>query len=64
MLIEKNNSTSFIYGQSSTNPANVVKISLVVVEIVGLAEVTKILKNKTSAKHKPSSLVLRALRVG
>ena len=31
----KNNSRSFIYGQSSTNPANFVKIGSVDVEIIG-----------------------------
>jgi len=63
-VIEKNNFRSFIYGQSSTNPANFMEIGPVDVEIIGLKEVTKILKNKTSAKHKPSSPALRAERVG
>jgi len=39
--IEKNNLRSFIYGQSSTNPAMFVKIIPVDVEINGLAEITK-----------------------
>jgi len=38
----KNNFKSFIYGQSSTNPANFVNIGPVDVEIIGLTEVTKI----------------------
>jgi len=47
---------SFIYGQSSTNPANFVKIGQVDVEIISLTEITKIyFKNTTSAKHKPFS---------
>jgi len=39
--IEKNTSSSFIYGQSSTNPANFVKIGLIDVEIIGLTEIAK-----------------------
>jgi len=39
--IEKNNFWSFIYGQSSTNPADFMKIGLVDVELVGLTEITK-----------------------
>jgi len=31
----------FTYGQSSTKPANFVKIGLVDVEIIGLTEITK-----------------------
>jgi len=62
--IEINNFRSFIYGQSSTNPANFVKIGPLDVEIIGLTEITKNTKNKTSAKHKPSSRALRAERVG
>jgi len=41
--IEKNNFRPFIYGQSSTNPANFVNVGLVDVEIIGLTEITKIL---------------------
>jgi len=41
-VIEKNIFSSFIYGQRSTNPANVVKIAPVDVEIFGLREITKI----------------------
>jgi len=37
----KNNSRSFIYGESSANPANVVKIGPVDVEIIDLAEIAK-----------------------
>jgi len=37
----KNNFSSFIYGQSSTSPANFVKIRLVDIEISGLKEITK-----------------------
>ena len=37
-----NNFRSFSYGESSTNPANFVKISLEDVEIIGLTEITKI----------------------
>ena len=37
----KNNFRSFIYGQSSTNPADFMKIGLVDVELVGLTEITK-----------------------
>jgi len=62
---KKITSDPFIYGQSSTIPANFVKIGPVDVEI-GLTEITKnILKiKKTSAKHKPSSSAFRAERVG
>jgi len=42
---------SFIYSQSSTNPANSVKIGLVDVEIIGLME---IVKKETSAERKPN----------
>jgi len=53
---KKINFTSFICGQSSTDPANFVKISSVDVEMIGLTEITEIFKkNKTSAKYKPSS---------
>ena len=38
---KKNNFTSFIHGQSSTNPVNFVKIGPVDVEIIGLKEITK-----------------------
>jgi len=38
---QKNNFRSFIYGQSSTVPANFVKIGLVDVEIMGLKEITE-----------------------
>ena len=38
--IEKNNFRSFIYGRSSSNPANFVKIGPVDVEIIGLTEIT------------------------
>jgi len=37
----KNNFRSFIYGQSSTVPANFVKIGLVDVKIMGLKEITE-----------------------
>jgi len=37
----KNNFRSLIYGQSSTIPANFVKIGLVDVEIIGLKKITK-----------------------
>ena len=37
----KNNFSSFINGQSSTNPAHFVKVGLVDVEIIGLTEITK-----------------------
>jgi len=47
----KNNFRQFIYSQSSTKPANFVKIGLVDIQIV-LAEISNFLK--TSAKHKPS----------
>jgi len=62
----KNNYGSFICGQSSTNPANFVKIDLIDAEIIGVTKVTKnILKiKKTSAKHAPTSPALRAERVG
>jgi len=51
----RNNFRSFIYGQSSANPANFVKCP-VDVEMIGLTEISKnIFLNKTSAKHKPSS---------
>jgi len=56
--------TTFICGQSSTDPANVVKICAVDVWIIGLTEIAKIFKKikKTTAKHKPSSP--RAERMG
>jgi len=38
----QNNFSSFIYGQSSTNPANFEKIGQLDVEIIGLKEITKI----------------------
>jgi len=41
---------SFVYGQSYTNPANLVKIGLVDVEIIGLME---IVKKETAAEHTP-----------
>jgi len=41
---KKNNFRSFIYGQSSTNPENFVKIGPVYVEIIGLTEITENLK--------------------
>jgi len=62
--LKKNNFWSFIYGQSSTNPADFMKIGLVDVELVGLTEITKNIKNKTSAEHKPSSPAHPAERVG
>jgi len=37
----KNNFRSLIYGQSSTIPANFVKIGLVDIEIIGLKKITK-----------------------
>jgi len=40
-MIEKNNFRPSIYGQSSTIPANFVKIGLVDVEIIGVKEITK-----------------------
>jgi len=40
------------------------EIGLVEVELVGLTEITKNIKNKTSAEHKPSSPAHRAERVG
>jgi len=56
---------SFIYGQSSTSPANFVKIGPVDVEIIGVTEIAKkIFKNKTAAEHKPSAPALRAEPVG
>jgi len=39
--IEKNNFRSFIYGQSSTNAANFMKIGHIEVEIVGETKITK-----------------------
>jgi len=60
----KNNFRSFIYGQSSTSPANFVKIGQVDVEIIGVTEITKIFLNKISAKHKPCSPALHAEWVG
>jgi len=52
----KNNFKSFIYGQSSTNIANFVKIGPVDVEIICLTEIIKNIFLKTTAiKHKPSS---------
>ena len=39
---KKNNFRPLIYGQSSTNPENFVKIGLVDVEITGLTEIIKI----------------------
>jgi len=44
--IEKNNFRSFIYGQSSTNPTNFVKIGLVDVEIIGPKVITKTYNKK------------------
>jgi len=41
---KKINFTSFICGQSSTDPANFVKISSVDVEMIGLTEITEIFK--------------------
>jgi len=38
---EKNNFMSFIYGQSSTNPAHFVKIGAVEVEIIGLTAINE-----------------------
>jgi len=50
----------FISDQSSTNP---VKISSADVEIISVTEITtNIFLNKTSAKHKSSSPVLRISR--
>jgi len=43
-VIEKNNFRSFIYSQSSINPANFVKIGPVDVETIGLTEITKNIK--------------------
>jgi len=43
-VIEKNNFRLFIYSQSSTNPANFVKIGPVDVETIGLTEITKNIK--------------------
>jgi len=54
---------SFIYGQSSTSPANFVKIGQVDVEIIGLTEITKIFSLKKQ-QNKPSSPALHAERVG
>jgi len=39
--IEKSNFGSFTYGQSSTNPADFVKIRPVDVEIIGRTEITQ-----------------------
>ena len=39
---KKSNFSLFIYGQSSTNPANLVKIGPVDVEITVVTEITKI----------------------
>ena len=55
----KNNFKSFFYGQSSTNPANFVKIDLVDVEITGLTEITIYKKNHIS---KTQALLACALR--
>jgi len=41
LRIEKNTFSSFIYSQSSTKPANFVKIGPIDVEIIGLTEITK-----------------------
>ena len=60
--MEKSNFSSFIYGQSSTNPANLVKIGPVDVDIIGLIKITKICI-KITAKHTPCSPGLRAERV-
>ena len=38
----RNKFRSFVYGQSSTNPAKFVKIGPVDVDIIGLAEIAKI----------------------
>jgi len=43
-VIEKNNFRSFIYSQSSTNPANFVKIGPVDVETIRLTEINKNIK--------------------
>ena len=58
----KTNFRSFIYSNSSTNPANVVKIVLVDVEIIGLTEIVenKIIRNRQNIS--PPSTVLRAAR--
>jgi len=49
----KTDFSSFIYGQSSTNPANFVKIGLIEVEIFGLTEITKKINKikQTCAKY-------------
>jgi len=44
-----------IYGQSSTNPANFVKIRQVDVEMIGLTKIIKNIFLKTTTEHKPSS---------
>jgi len=41
--VDQKITSSFIYGQSSTDLANFVKIGPVDVEIIGLTEITKIL---------------------
>jgi len=48
----KTNFRSFINRHSSTNPANLVKIGHVDVEIIGLTEIVKKIKKETAAKHK------------
>jgi len=42
---------AFIYGHSSTKPANSVKIGQVDVQKIGLSEIAK--KEETSAEHRP-----------
>ena len=61
--LKKSSFRSFIYGQSSTNPANFVKIGPADIEMIGLTEITNEYF-KTSVKHKPSLPALRAERVG
>jgi len=58
----KTNFRSFIYSNCSTNPANVVKIVLVDVEIIGLTEIVenKIIRNRQNIS--PPSTVLRAAK--
>jgi len=56
-MIEQNHFRSFIYGQSSTNPANLVKIGPVDFEIIGATEITKIFL-KTTAKQKAKAIPL------
>jgi len=49
LVATKNNFRSFIYGQSSTLPANLVKNGPVNVEIIGLTKISK--KQKKNIKH-------------